>query len=124
MRGEEVDYWLRQLMQKPRQGKGDDDGQQAGGPVAEVVLGNGLHDEVDVDEVGLERDGADEGQGTQQPRGMAGPVGCDGLEETAEQQECGDGHGDVEHALSEERELAVAHLLQIEAGRKGGDEEQ
>ena len=45
MRGEEVDYWLRQLMQKPCQGEGDDDGEEEGGPVAEVVLGNGLHDE-------------------------------------------------------------------------------
>ena len=27
MRGEEVDYWLRQLMQKPRQGEGEDEEQ-------------------------------------------------------------------------------------------------
>ena len=67
MRGEEVDYWLRQLMQKPRQGEGDGDREQEGGPVAKVVLRDGLHDEVHVDEVGLQRDGPHKRQSPQQP---------------------------------------------------------
>ena len=63
------DYWLRQLVQTPCQGQGDDEREQEGGPVAEVILGNGFHDKVHMNEVGFQRDGSHERQRMQQPPG-------------------------------------------------------
>ena len=54
VRRKELSNGLRQFMEAPCQRQGDGYREQEGGPVAEVVLCDGFHDEVHVDEIGFQ----------------------------------------------------------------------
>lgn len=99
----------------PCQGEGDGDGEEEGGPVAEVVLLDGAEDELDVDEVCLERQGTDEGEGTVHPLWRT-------AEDAVEDEYRRHGEWDVEHSLGEEREASVYLLLKPDAGAEGHGE--
>ena len=77
----------------------------------------GLHDELNMDEINLERDG------TYPRHGLVEPSRSVGKDE-AEEKDASDGERNVEHALGVERELAVMHLLEPYARTERNDEEK
>ena len=101
--------------EEPGQGDADDEEQQEGRPVAQVVGRDVFQHELCVDEIDFERDAAHKGETTEYPLGGM-------TEEPTHQEHAADSQRDIDHALGGWREGSTPMTFHIDAIPEGKEE--
>lgn len=112
-----LDEQGNEAAEEPGQGDADDEEQQEGGPVAQVVGRDVFQHELCMDEIDFEGDAAHKGETTEYPLGGM-------TEEPTHQEHAADSQRDIDHALGGRREGSTPMTFHIDAIPEGKEEKE